>query len=106
FGGRCVLRCGLETLLRGPAIVMRVLAVLLVGWTALLALPGAARWFPSPAWQWGWVGFDAALAIALLARSSRGRQPLAGVIATAITADAALTLAQAIAFDLPRQRGV
>jgi phosphatidylglycerol lysyltransferase len=100
-----LLRFGLETLLRGPAIVMRVLAVLLVGWTALLALPGAARWFPSPAWQWGWVGFDAALAIALLALSYRWRQPLAGVIATAITGDAALTLAQAIAFDLPRQRG-
>src|ERR1041384_158619 len=44
-----LLRFGLETLLRGPAIVMRVLAVLLLGWTVLLALPGAARWFPSPA---------------------------------------------------------
>ena len=100
-----LLRFGLETLLRGPAIVMRVLAVLLLGWTAMLALPGAARWFPSPAWQWGWVGFDAVLAASLLALSYRWRAPLADVIATAVTADAALTLGQALAYDLPRRRG-
>jgi phosphatidylglycerol lysyltransferase len=100
-----LLRFGLETLLRGPAIVMRVLAVLLLAWTALLALPGAARWFPSPAWQLGWVGFDVVLAVSLLALSYRWRAALADVIATAVTADAALTLGQAIVYDLPRRRG-
>jgi phosphatidylglycerol lysyltransferase len=100
-----LLRFGLETLLRGPAIVMRVLAALLLAWTALLALPGAARWFPSPAWQWGWVGFDVALAVSLLALSYRWRAALADLVATAVTADAVLTLGQAIAFDLPRRRG-
>jgi len=35
---------GIETLLRGPALVRRVLAILLLGWTILLALPGAAHW--------------------------------------------------------------
>lgn len=101
-----LLRFGLETLLRGPAIVMRVLAVLLLAWTVLLALPGAARWFPSLAWQWGWVGFDVVLALSLLALSHRWRAPLADLIATAVTADAVLTLGQAIAYDLPRRRGL
>jgi phosphatidylglycerol lysyltransferase len=100
-----LLRFGLETLLRGPAIVMRVLAVLLLGWTALLALPGAAQWFPSPAWQWGWVGFDIVLAASLLALSYRWRAVLADVLATAVTADAVITLGQAIVYDLPRRRG-
>ena len=101
-----LLRFGLETLLRGPAIVMRVLAVLLLGWTAMLALPGAARWFPSPAWQWGWVGFDVVLAASLFTLSYRWRAVLADVLATAVTADALVTLGQAIVFDLPRRQGV
>lgn len=100
-----LLRFGLETLLRGPAIVMRILAVLLVGWTALLALPVSARWFPSPAWQWGWIGFDLVLAASLLALSYRWRAVLADLVATAVTADAAVTLIQAIIYDLPRRRG-
>src|SRR5215470_2844839 len=100
-----LLRFGLETLLRGPAVVMRVLAALLLVWTALLSMPGAARWFPSPAWQWGWVGFDIALAVSLLALSYRWRAGLADLIATAVTADAVLTLGQAIVYDLPRRRG-
>jgi phosphatidylglycerol lysyltransferase len=100
-----LLRFGVETLLRGPAIVMRVLAVLLLGWTALLALPGAAPWFPSPAWQWGWVGFDIVLAASLLALSYRWRAGLADLLATAVTADAVVTLGQAILYDLPRRRG-
>jgi phosphatidylglycerol lysyltransferase len=100
-----LLRFGLETLLRGPAIVMRVLAVLLLVWTALLALPTTARWFPSPAWQWGWVGFDIVLAGSLLALSYRWRAVLADVLATAVTADAVVTLGQAIVYDLPRRRG-
>lgn len=101
-----LLRFGLETLLRGPAIVMRVLAVLLLVWTVVLALPVSARWFPSPAWQWGWVGFDIVIAISLLALSYRWRALLADVVATAITCDAVVTLVQAIVFDVPRRRGV
>jgi phosphatidylglycerol lysyltransferase len=100
-----LLRFGLETLLRGPAIVMRVLAVLLIAWTALLALPVSAPWFPSPAWQWGWVGFDVVLAASLLALSYRWRAVLADVLAAAVTGDAVLTLGQAIVYDLPRRRG-
>jgi phosphatidylglycerol lysyltransferase len=100
-----LLRFGLETLVRGPAIVMRVLAVLLIVWTAVLALPVSARWFPSPGWQWGWVGFDVALAVSLLALSYRWRAALADLLAAAVTCDAVLTLGQAIVYDLPRRRG-
>ncbi len=100
-----LLRFGFETLLRGPAIVMRVLAVLLVGWTAMEALPAAAPWFPSLAWQWGWVGFDVAQAISLFALSYRWRPGLADAMATAVTANAVLTLGQAVLYDLPRRHG-
>ena len=100
-----LLRFGIQTLLRGPAIVMRVLAALLVIWTAVLALPISARWFPSPAWQYGWVGFDIIVAIALFVLSGRWRRGLAQVLASIITLDAVATLAQAIAFDVPDRRG-
>jgi len=100
-----LLRFGLETLLRGPAVVMRVLAVLLLAWTALQAIPASLRWFPSPIWQWSWVGFNVVLAASLLALSYRWRAVLADVVASAVTLDAVLTLAQAVIYDLPRRRG-
>jgi phosphatidylglycerol lysyltransferase len=100
-----LLRFGVETLLRGPAIVVRALAVLLIAWTALLALPSSARWFPSPACQWGWVGFDLAVAASLLVLARRWRPRLAGVVTWAVTADAVVTPIQAIAYNLPHRRG-
>lgn len=100
-----LLRFGLETVLRGPAIVMRLLAALLVIWTVLLALPSSARWFPSPAWQYGWVAFDVAVAATLVALAARWRPRLADLLATAITADAVLTLGQAILFNVPNRAG-
>jgi len=60
---------------------------------------------PSPAWQWGWVGFDVVLAVSLLTLSYRWRATLADVVATAVTCDALVTVVQAIAFDVPRRRG-
>ncbi|MDB4954433.1 MAG: hypothetical protein JWO36_2002 [Myxococcales bacterium] len=99
-----LLRFGVETFLRGPAIVVRALAVLLVAWTILLALPQAARFFPSPVWQWSWVGFDVVLGVALLALGRRWRPRLANLVATAVTLDALVTAVQAIVFDLPRSR--
>jgi phosphatidylglycerol lysyltransferase len=101
-----LLRFGLETFLRGPTIVVRTLAVLLVAWTAALALPSSAYYFPSAAWQYGWVAFDVALGGALLALGQRWRPRLANVVAMVVTADAIVTLVQAIAYDLPRRRGV
>ncbi|HEY3801095.1 MAG TPA: DUF2156 domain-containing protein [Kofleriaceae bacterium] len=100
-----LLRFGVATLLRGPAVVMRVLAGLLVIWTLLLALPVSARWFPSVAWQYGWVGFDVVVAGALFALSHRWRRGLASLLTSIITLDAVVTLGQALAFDVPDRRG-
>ena len=101
-----LLRFGLETFLRGPAIVVRLLSVLLVVWTALLALPASAHFFPARACQYGWVAFDVVLGAALFALAHRWRQPLADIVATAVTLDAVVTIVQAIAFDFPHRRGV
>ena len=100
-----LLRFGIETLLRGPAIVIRLLAALLVVWTCLLALPSSAAWFPSPVWQYGWVAFDVVLGAALFVLAARWRQPLADIVAVAVTADAAVTLGEALVFNAPRIGG-
>jgi phosphatidylglycerol lysyltransferase len=98
-------RFGVETLLRGPAVITRLLAVLLVPWTILLALPPTARFFPTPAWQWGWVAFDCCLALALYQLSRRWRKRLADLLVCAVTVDAVVTAAQALLFNLPRLGG-
>lgn len=101
-----LLRFGIQTLLRGPAIVVRVLAALLVVWTVLLALPYSARFFPSPAWQWGWVGFDVVLGAALFALARRWRHGLATAVSIAVTVDAAVTTAEAAIYNAPRVHSV
>jgi len=93
---------GAQTLLRGPAVAMRLLAVLLVPWTLLLALPASGAWFPSEASRWTWVAFDIAVIVALYRLSERWNPRLAVVLATAIALDAVLTALQAVAYDLPR----
>ena len=99
------LRFGLRTLLRGPTSLVRLLAALLVPWTILLALAPARPWFPSPAVKWAWVGFDVVLAGALFRLLGRWRRGLATAVATAISLDAVLTLAQAGWWNLPRATG-
>jgi phosphatidylglycerol lysyltransferase len=82
-----LLRFGLETLLRGPAIVMRTRRAALV-WTALLRCR-RARWFPSPWMQW----------LGRVRRRARGALLVLASVATAagryrrdvVTADAAVT---------------
>ena len=97
-----LLAFGARTLLRGPAIVMRVLAILLVPWIVLLSLPGVGGWFPSEAWRWGWVAFDIVIACALFYQSNHWHARLADALAIAVTLDATITLIQAVAYDLPR----
>ncbi len=101
-----LLRFGLETFLRGPTIVVRALAILLAAWTALFALPSSAFYFPTALWQYGWVAFDVVLGAALLALGRHWRPWLANTIAIVVTADAAITIVQAVAYDLPRRRGI
>ena len=97
-------RFGLRTLLRGPALVVRVLAALLVPWTTLIAASDAHRWFP---WVWlkyTWIGFDVALVIALLVLASRWHAWLGTALAVAITVDSILTVVEALAFNVGRAR--
>ena len=95
-----LLRFGLRTLLRRPAVLIQALALILIPWTILMAAAPAARWFPSPAVKWGWVAFDAALALALTSLARRWRRGLDTVLAALVTADAAATLGQVLAWNL------
>lgn len=106
FSRRGLLRYGIETLLRGPDVVLRGLALLLLPWTLLLALLEGERWFPAPWVQWAWVLFDLALGAALLSLGYRFRPWLSRMVVRLVTLDALLTLAQALVFNLPRLQRV
>lgn len=102
FARRGLLRYGLETLLRGPDVVQRALALLLIPWTVLLASLDAQRWFPAAWMQWAWVAFDLALCAALLVLTRRFRPGLSRAIGVAVFVDACLTLVQALLFNVRR----
>ena len=104
FSRHGLLRYGIETLLRGPDIVLRILAVLLVPWTLLLASIDAQRWFPAAWVHWSWVAFDIGLCVALYSLSTRYRPWLSRTLVVLVSADAALTTLQALVFNLPRLR--
>lgn len=87
---------------RRPGPALALLAGLLIPWTMLLAHPAAARWFPSDRVRFAWVAFDALAAAGLVTLARRWRTPLAGAMAAAVAADAALTIAQASRFNAPR----
>jgi phosphatidylglycerol lysyltransferase len=97
-----LLRFGLRTLMRGPMMVVRLLAWLLVPWTVLLASVDTRVWFPRPAIKWAWVSFDAILALALGTLHRRWREGLARAITFAIGADAVLTLVEGVTWNAPR----
>jgi phosphatidylglycerol lysyltransferase len=99
-----LLRFGIATLLRGPALVLRALSVFLIPWTYLLAVADAERFFPAAWIKWSWVGFDLCLLLALNALTRRFRPALALVLACVIGADAGLTLLEALTFNLPHLR--
>ena len=99
-----LLRFGLASLLRGPAIVVRALTLALLPWTVALAALDSARYFPAPWVKWAWVVFDAGLAAALFALTRRFRPALARALSYVITGDAVLTAVEAATFNLPRAR--
>jgi phosphatidylglycerol lysyltransferase len=100
-----LLRFGLQTLLRGPTIVVWILAILLVPWTVLLAL--ADPWhFPAEWVRWAWVGFDVVLAAALFRLAVRWSDGLSRIVVAAVGADAVLTLVEVLAWNVPRLRGI
>jgi phosphatidylglycerol lysyltransferase len=100
-----LLTFGLRTLLRGPTVVVGLLASLLVPWTALLAL--AEPWhFPAEWVRWSWVAFDVVLAAALFRLVLRWSDRLSRVVVAAVGADAVVTLGQVLVWNVPRIRGV
>jgi phosphatidylglycerol lysyltransferase len=105
FAGGGFVRFGLSTALRRADLLVRLLAVLLIPWTVLLALPANTPRFPSAAIQWAWVLFDVGLTGALFALVHRWRTWLAGGLAGLITLDACLTTWQAVAYNAPRAHG-
>jgi phosphatidylglycerol lysyltransferase len=102
FSQRGLLRYGVDALLRGPTIVVRMLALLLVPWTLLLASAGAG-WFPAPWVQTFWVVFDVALCSGLIVLSLRWRGWLATVLLALVSADALATLVEALSFLTERR---
>jgi phosphatidylglycerol lysyltransferase len=97
-----LLRFGVATLVRAPAVLVQLLALLLVPWTALLALADTARWFPSRGAQAGWVLFDLALAAALVRLGRRWRAGLDVALAMLVSVDAALTAFEVACVNLRR----
>jgi phosphatidylglycerol lysyltransferase len=96
-----MLRFGLETVLRGPAVVVRLLAVLLVPWTLLL-MATDARWFPTPSIKWAWVAYDVLVTLALFRLSARYSRRLGTAAACAVSLDALLTWIEAALYNWPR----
>jgi len=104
FAQGSLLRFGIATLLRRPRLLVHALAALLVPWTALLALPATARWFPSVQAQWAWVLFDVGLTAGLFSLVHRWRDSLATALGGLTAADACLTFAQAVTYNVPLAR--
>jgi phosphatidylglycerol lysyltransferase len=87
-------------------VVVRLLAVLLVPWTLLLAAAPAERWFGYAWLKWSWVCFDVIVAAGLFRflhkRSTSSLTPLSILV----TLDAVLTPIEAALWNLPRARSV
>jgi phosphatidylglycerol lysyltransferase len=92
-------RFGLRTLLRGPRSVLQALALLLVPWTLALACAPSERWFGAAWVKWAWVCFDVVLAFGLFRLLRRPASALLTALALAVSADAALTTAQAVGWN-------
>jgi phosphatidylglycerol lysyltransferase len=101
FARGSLTRFALETLARGPRVVVWLLALLLIPWTALLAA-APARWFPAPWMQAAWVAFDVALAAAMFSLARRWRAGLANLLIGATAVDALLTTVEVGAWNAPR----
>ena len=110
FAGGGLVAFGLDTLRRALARIrsgvwattVLTLAVLLVPWTALLALADGAKWFGDVSIQRAWVAFDALMVgalsgLALLVwRERAAARTLAVLLAGATSTDFVLTAVQAL----------
>jgi len=101
FANGSLTRFALRSVLRGPSILIRLMAALLVPWTLALVLAGDG-WFPRPWIKWFWVGFDVVVLAGLVRLGLRWRDRLARLLVAAITGDALMTAVQALAWNLRR----
>ncbi len=91
-----LLRLGLQTL-RGPAVLIRPRGAARV-WTCVLALPWAAPWFPSRSGSTaGSPSTRSAARCSASPAAGASRWPI--IVASAVTADAAITLIEALAYN-------
>jgi phosphatidylglycerol lysyltransferase len=97
-----LLRFSWRTLVRGPTVVLRALAFLLVPWTISLALVPSERWFRAASIKWAWVCFDVALALGLFRLLRRPRRALLTALALAVSADALVTTLKVLIWNVPR----
>lgn len=104
FARGSLLRFAAATLIHRRRAVALWLALLLLPWTLLLAV-ASRRWFPSPEARLGWIAFDLLVAGLLVLLARTWRPPLARALAALVTADAVLTAAEALAWNLPRLAG-
>lgn len=93
---------GIEAFLRGPDIVVRGLAGLLVPWTIALMFLDAKRWFLAPEIKWFWLAFDAALCGCLVAIGRYRRRWLVDLTIGMAIFDAGSTMVLSSLIDLPR----
>lgn len=106
FGGGSLTAFAMRTVSRGPPPLLRALEFSLIPWTIALSLWPAEPWFPSPAVKWSWVIFDVLLLGALFRLRAHWSRRFAAAIAGFVTADALLTLWQALAWNVSRTRTV
>ncbi|GAB4561243.1 MAG: hypothetical protein Tsb0020_08640 [Haliangiales bacterium] len=105
FAGGSLWRFGWATLRHRAAWVTYILAILLLPWTAAMALSDGPRWFPSGAVKLAWIGFDLVLFGALIALARRWRRWLAVALSVAASGDFALGCLQAVVYNGPRSDG-
>jgi phosphatidylglycerol lysyltransferase len=104
FAGGRLVRFALRTMLRAPAIVLLLLGGLAFPWAVLLLSVDTKRWFPSRLVQVGWAVFDVGMGCVLLSLARRWDRRLARVARAAAGIDAAVTVVEAAAWNVPRAR--
>lgn len=97
---------GVRTLIHRAAAVTRILALLLIPWTILMASVPTDQWFPSGRVQDFWIAADAILFVLLWVLARRWRSWLAVLIALLAAVDFGLGCLQLAEHNAARADGV
>jgi len=99
FARGSLARFAWRSLLRGPLVLVRLMAVLLIPWTAALAVADPS-WFPAPWIKVFWIAFDLAVLAGLLRLGQRWSHRLARALNWAIAADALASAVEALTWNV------